>query len=88
MRDAVSEWLAAARHRFLVGYARSVIDSVGPAGAEFARIAEYLLFPAWLSALGHEYRSSNSARQCSVGCCRTWAEVRLKAVDTELASEV
>jgi hypothetical protein len=42
MQDAVSEWLAAARHRFLVGYARSVIDSVGPAGAEFARIAEYL----------------------------------------------
>ena len=43
MQDAVSEWLAAARHRFLVGYARSVIDSVGPAGAEFARIAESAL---------------------------------------------
>jgi hypothetical protein len=39
MQDAVSEWLATARHRFLVGYARSVIDSIGPAGAEFARIA-------------------------------------------------
>jgi len=41
MQDAVSEWLAAARHRFLVGYPRSVIDSAGPAGVEFARIADF-----------------------------------------------
>jgi hypothetical protein len=44
MPDPVSEWLAAARHRFLVGYPRSVIDSVGPAGAEFVRIADYFQF--------------------------------------------
>jgi hypothetical protein len=42
MQDAVSEWLAAARYRFLAGYPRSVIDLVGPAGVEFARNAEYL----------------------------------------------
>ena len=36
VQDAVSECPAAARHRFRGGY-HGVIDSVGPAGAEFAR---------------------------------------------------
>jgi hypothetical protein len=60
MQDAVSEWLAAARHRFLVGYARSVIDSVGPAGAEFARIADSERVQYWRARGAKTLRSSRS----------------------------
>jgi hypothetical protein len=42
MQNAVSEWLMAARRRFPWPPSRSVTDSVGTAGDEFTRNAEYL----------------------------------------------
>jgi hypothetical protein len=52
VQDGVSEWPSLARHRVPWRLSRSVIYSVGPAGAQFARIAEYALAPRWWTCCG------------------------------------
>src|SRR5258708_24224562 len=59
---AVSAWPGVATRRFR-GPSRSVTGVLAHRAAGSAPNAEYLLFPAALSVLGHEYKLSNSVRE-------------------------
>ena len=59
MRDAVTEWPTAARRRVPWRLSRSVIDSVGPAVAEFARNADFVRLPGDRAFPGVAHRSAS-----------------------------
>jgi len=62
MQDAVSEWPTGGQTSVPWRLSRSLIDSVGPVGAEFARNAEYARLVSTILTRLMMHRSFVSAR--------------------------